>query len=168
MGRKFFLLALIFLLPHTVALAQTGEQKEEPGIFAMREDLQGERLEGYFLLPPEEITVATQDGKEETVPSKYLKSIVVEEIKDQSLIADPKQEATYSVRLENGQKIYTFRKKYTLSLNASLGLVTKSVDPATISNLFSKGSSQTQTMRSGKEESLIQGETIFFGLELKF
>lgn len=165
MGWKCFLLALIFLLPHMVALAKTEEQKEEPGIFAMGEDLQEERLEGYFLLPPK---VATQDGKEETVPSKYLKSIVVEEIKDQSLIADPKREAQYSVRLENGQKIFTFRKKYTLSLNASLGLMTKNPDLATISNLFSKGASQTQTIRSGKEESLIQGETLFFGLELKF
>ena len=166
MERRFFLLALIFLLPHSAALAQTEEQKETPSI--LLQDIQGENSEGYFLLAPEEIAASTKDDKEKTGPSKYLKSITLDKIKDESLVADPKQEAKYSVRLENTQKIYTFRKKYTLSLNASLGVVTRTIDPAAIYSLFAKDSSQAQTMGSGRDESLIQDQSIFFSLQFRF
>ena len=168
MGQKLFLSALILLLSHSVAVAQTEGQKETPSILMTLQDLQGERSEGYFLLPPEETTVSAKNDKEKTGPSKYLKSITLDKIKEESLVADAKQEAKYSVRLENSQRIYTLRKKYTLSLNASLGLVTRTVDPAAIYNLFSKDSSQAPAIRSGKDEPLVEDKSIFFSLQLSF
>jgi len=168
MGRKLFLLALISLLFHSVALAQIGGLKETPSILMTLPDVQGERSEGYFLLPPRETTVSVKDDKENTGLSKYLKSITLGEIKEESLVADPRQEAKYSLRLENSQRIYAFRKKYTLSLNASLGLVTRTVDPASIYTLFSRESSQTPAIRQSEDQSLVADKSIFFSLQLSF
>jgi hypothetical protein len=166
MGRKLFLLALISLLPHSLAMAQTEEQEKAPSI--LLQDIQRERSEGYFLLPPGEVMVSAKDDKEMTGPLKYLKSLTVDKIKEESVVADANQEAKYSLRLENSQRIYTFRRKYTLSLNAGLGLVTGTVDPASIYSLFSKNSSQTQAIRSGKDEPLIADKSLFFSLQLRF
>jgi hypothetical protein len=166
MGRKLFLLALISSLSHSLAVAQAEEQEKTPSI--LLQNIQGETSEGYFLLPPGEVMVSAKDDKEMTGPLKYLKSLTLDKIKEESVVADAKQEAMYSLRLENSQRIYTFRKKYTLSLNAGLGLVTGTVDPASIYSLFSKESSQTQAMRSEKDEPLIGDKSVFFSLQLRF
>ncbi len=168
MRRKLFLLALLSLLSHSVALAQIEGRKETPSILMTLPDIQGERSEGYFLLPPRETMVSVKDDKENTGLSKYLKSITLGEFKEESLVADPRQEAKYSLRLENSHRIYTFGRKHTLSLNASLGLVTRTVDPATIYTLFSGDSSQTPAMRQSEDQPLVADKSIFFKLQLSF
>jgi hypothetical protein len=169
MGRKFFFLTLIFFLSYSFALGQTDEEKDKPNIFAVVRDEQGDILEGYLRSQPEEVTVSSKDNQEKIIPSKYLKSITLEKIKQEGPASvDPKLEARYSVRLENSQEIYTLRKKYTFSLNTNVGVITKSIDPEMINSIISKDASQAQATRTDKDKSLIQDKSIVFSLEFKF
>lgn len=168
MGRKIFFGALIFLLSYSFAQGQSEEQGDKPNIFAVVKDVQGDILEGYLRVQPEEIRVTSKDNQEKIIPSKYIRSITLEKIKDEGLASvDPKQEIKYSVRLENSQEVYTLRNKYTFSVNTNLGVVTKSIDPELINSLL-KDSSNTQTLRTDKEKSFIQDKSIVFSLEFKF
>ena len=170
MGRKFFLLTLIFFLSYSLALGQTEAPKEKSNIFAVVKDGQGDILEGYLRSQPEEVTLSSKDNQEKIIPSKYIKSINLETIKNEGPAGvDPKQQAKYSVRLENSQEIYTLRKKYTFSLNTNVGVVTKTIDPEMINNLLSKDSSQAQTaMKPDRDKPFIQDKSIVFSLEFKF
>ena len=172
MRRKFFFLILIFFFSYSLAFAQTddeGEQKDKPNIFAVVKDEQGDILEGYLRSKPGDVTVTSRDNQEKVIPSKYIKSITLEKVKPIGPPnLDPKQEAQYSVRVENSQEIYTLRKKYTFSLNTNLGVVTKSIDPETINSVLSKEASQSQAMGTDKDKSLIHDKSIIFSLEFKF
>lgn len=169
MGRKFFFFPLILLLSCSMALGQTQDQKEKPNIFAVVRDGQGETWEGYLRVQPEDITVSSEDNQEKTIPSKYVKSISLEKIKEVGPASvDPKQEVKYSVRLENSQEIYTLRKKYTFSLNTNMGVVTKTIDPEMINSLISKDASQAQGLKADKDKPFIQDKSIVFSLEFKF
>ena len=169
MGPKFSFLILMFFLSCSLALGQTDEQNEQPNIFAIVKDEQGDTLEGYLRSQPEEVTVSSKDSQEKTIPSKYIKSITLEKIKEGGpATLDPKLESRYSVRVENSQEIYTLRKKYTFSLNTNLGVVTKSIDPEMINSIISKDASQAQATRTDKDKPLIQDKSIVFSLEFKF
>jgi hypothetical protein len=167
--RKLFFWALIFFFFSAPALGRTEEEKEALSILALVKDGAGDTLEGYLRSQSEEVTVASKDNEEKVIPAKYLKSITLEKVKQEGAATlDPKQEARYSVRLENSQEIYTLRKKYTFSLNTSLGVVTRSIDPETISSLVSKYGSQAQAAGTEKEKPFIQDKSIVFSLEFKF
>ena len=173
MGRKILFFIFLFLFPCSIALAQSEEQKEEqkeePNILAVVKDAQGGVLEGYLRPQPEDVTVSSKDSEEKKIPAKYIKSITLEKIKEEGPAKiDPKQEAKYSVRVENSQEIYTLRKKYTFSLNTDLGLVTKSIDPETINRILSKDVSAAEAQKSDKDKGFILDKSIIFSLEFKF
>lgn len=173
MGRKILFFVFLFLFPCSIALAQSEEQKEEqkeePNILAVVKDAQGGVLEGYLRPQPGEVTVSSKDNQEKKIPAKYIKSITLEKIKEEGPAGvDPKQEAKYSVRLENSQEIYTLSKKYTFSLNTNLGLVTKSIDPETVNRILSKDVSAAEAQKSDKDKGFILDKSIVFSLEFKF
>lgn len=157
---------MAFFLLSSVALAQGPAPEEKKGIYAIVKDGQGETVEGYLRLSTDELAVRSKENQEKTVPVKYIKSITLEKTKDEAPGEDPKREATYTIRLENSQEIYTLHKKYTFSLNTNLGLVTKTIDPDKINSLFSKDASQSAKIDDGKP--FFQDKSIIFSLEFKF
>ena len=166
MKRAIIIFTLGFLLFPSFALAQTQATPEKPGIYAVVKDTKGETVEGFLRLGPDELTVQTQENQEKTIPVKYIKSIALEKTADPLPGGDPKRGASYSVRLENSQEIYTLRKKYTFSLNTNLGLVTKTIDPDQVNKLFSKDPSSGIGPADGKP--FISDQSVVFSLEFKF
>jgi len=165
---RFFMiiLALALLLFPSLALAQGQVSEEKSNIYTVVKDSQGETVEGFLRFQSDELTVRSRDNQEKSIPVKYIKSITLEKIKDGVPGEDPKREPTYSVRMENSQEIYTLRKKYTFSLNTNLGVVTRSIDPETVSNYFAKEGSQTGKSENGKP--FIQDKSFVISLEFKF
>jgi len=159
-------LPMAFFLLSSVALAQGPAPEEKKSIYAIVKDGQGETVEGYLRLSTDELAVRSKENQEKTVPVKYIKSITLEKTKDEAPGEDPKREATYTIRLENSQEIYTLHKKYTFSLNTNLGLVTKTIDPDKVNSLFSKDASQSAKIDDGKP--FFQDKSIIFSLEFKF
>jgi len=157
---------MAFFLLSSVALAQGPALEEKKGIYAIVKDGQGETVEGYLRLSTDELAVRSKGNQEKTIPVKYIKSITLEKTKDEAPGEDPKREATYNIRLENSQEIYTLHKKYTFSLNTNLGLVTKTIDPDKVNSLFSKDASQSAKVDDGKP--FFQDKSIIFSLEFKF
>jgi hypothetical protein len=170
MSRHFLLFTIPFLFICSIALAQNEPQKKELlDIYAIVKDSQNSILEGYISNHPYEVTVSSKDNQEKKIPSKYIKSITLENISGVGLASlDPKQEAKYSVRLENSQEIYTLRKKYTFSLNSNVGVVTRSIDPELINNIIPKDLSNIPTQTSVADKPFIQDKSIIFSLEFKF
>ncbi len=166
MNIKTYLLIPFLLFSFLNGWAQTETKSEVPDVLAVIKDGKGEVLEGYLRFRPEEVTVSAKDNREKVIPSKYIKSITLEKVKDESSGRDPKLEARYSVRVENSQEIYTLKKKYTFSLNTNLGMVTKTLDPEVINNYLFKETSQT--IKLEKDKPLIQDKNIVFSLEFKF
>ena len=166
MNRKTLFLIPVLLCSFLNAWAETQGKPGVPDVLAVIKDGEGEVLEGYLRFRPEEVTVATPENQEKTIPSKYIKSITLEKIKEETLGKDPRLEARYSVRVENSQEIYTLKKKYTLSLNTNLGMATKTLDPELINNIFFKEPFQTE--KSDKDKPFIQDKSIIFSLEFKF
>ena len=75
-------------------------------------------------------------------------------------------ESYYSVRLKNSQEIFTLQKKYTFSLNSSVGVMTRNIDPEAVKN-----SSQKDSSVAGKPESsqpFIRDKGAVLSLEIKF
>lgn len=166
MNPTTLLLIPALLFSFLSAGAETRGASQIPVVLAVIKDGKGELLEGYLRFRPEEITVSTQDHREKVIPSKYIKSIVLEKVNEESPGKDPRVEARYSVRVENSLEIYTLKKKYTFSLNTSLGMVTKTIDPETINNVLFKETAQTVKLE--KEKSFIQDKSIVFSLEFNF
>jgi hypothetical protein len=70
-----------------------------------------------------------------------IESIKVEKIQEGLPGADKLGgESYYSVRLQNNQEIFTLQKKYTFSLNTSVGVVTKNIDPEAVKYFLQKDS----------------------------
>ena len=169
MNRNFLLFTIPFFFICSIALAQNEPKKKELNIFAIVKDSQDSVLEGYISNQPYEVTVSSKDNQEKKIPSKYIKSITLEKISEVGPVSlDPKQEAKYSVRLENSQEIYTLRKKYTFSLNTNVGVVTRNIDPEIINNIISKDLSSSPTQTSVADKPFIQDKIIIFSLEFKF
>ena len=164
---KFIFLALPLLLSPPILLAQVQFLQEKESIHAIVKDVKGERLEGYLRLYPNEITVSTKDGQEKSIPLKIVESIKVEKIQGGIPGADqPGAESYYSVRVQNGQEIFTLKKKVTFSLNTSAGVVTKTLDPEVGQSSLRKDASSA--IRSQGEQSFIRGEGVALSLEIKF
>lgn len=138
---------------------------DKKAIYAVLKDERGEIIEGLLKSGLEEILVQTKDNQEKLIPIKYIKSITLEKTKNLLPEEASKREATYTVRLENSQEIYTLKKKYTFSLNTNLGLVTKTIDPEIINKIFNKDQA---SLKSEDEKPFLQEKSIVFSLEFKF
>jgi len=163
---KSILLVLVFLLTPSILLADSSLLPEKENIYVIVKDLQGNTLEGYLLLEPQEVIVSTEDNDEKSIPMNIIESIKVEK-KQGGLPEVDKlgRESYYSVRLQNSQEILTLEEKYTLSFNTSVGVVTKNLDPEAL-----KHSSESSTLTNKPEinESLIRDQSVILSLEFKF
>ncbi len=163
---RFIFLVLVFLLAPAIILAQPLLQEKE-NIYVIVKDIQGNRLEGYLRLYPNEVTVSTEDNKEKSIPLKMIESIKVEKIQGGIPGADKLGgESYYSVRLQNSQEIFTLQKKYTFSLNTSVGVVTKTIDPEAVKDSLQKDSSLVSKPESGQP--FIRDKSVILSLEIKF
>jgi hypothetical protein len=164
---KSILLVLIFLLTPSILLADSSLLPEKENIYVIVKDLQGNTLEGYLLLEPQEVTVSTEDNKEKSIPMSIIESIKVE--KKQGGIPEVDKlgrESYYSVRLQNSQGILTLEEKYTLTFNTSVGVVTKNLDPEALHR-----SSERDSTLANKPESngpFIRDQSVILSLEFKF
>ncbi len=164
---KFIFLILVFLLTPTIILAQSPLLQEKENICVMVKDMQGNRLEGYPQLYPQEVTVSTEDNKEKSIPLRMIESIKVEKIPGGLPGADKLWgESYYSVRWKNSQEIFTLEKKYTFSLNTSVGVVTKNIDPEAVKHSLQKDSTLASKPESNRP--FIQGPDVILSLEIKF
>jgi hypothetical protein len=150
-----------------VALAQTNDKPEKDGIYVVVEDVRGEKLEGYLRFSPEELLVSTKDNQEKFVPLKNIEFIKLEKMTGGVPGGDQGGgEEYYSVKLQNSQELFTLRKKYTFSLSTSLGLVTQTVDPERVGNLFQKNS--VPAAKSQGDKPFVRDKSVIFSLEFKF
>jgi len=164
---KFIFLVLLFLLTPAIILAQSTVLQQKENIYVIVKDIQGNRLEGYLQLYPKEVTVSTEDNKEKSIPLRMIESIKLEKIQEGLPGADKLEgESYYSVRLRNSQEIFTLQKKYTFSLNASVGVVTKNIDPEAVKNSFQKDSSIAS--KSESNQPFIRDKSVILSLEIKF
>jgi len=164
---KFFFLILILISVPAVALTQPQDKQEKDGIYVVVKDVQGEKLEGYLRFSPEELLVSTKDNQEKSVPLKNIEFIKLEKITGRVPGGDQAgSEEYYSVKLQNNQELFTLRKKYTFSLSTSLGLVTQTVDPERVGNLFQKDSASAP--KSQGDKPFVRDKSVVFSLEFKF
>jgi hypothetical protein len=164
---KFVFLSFLFLLTPTILLAQAQPLQEKESIYAIVKGINGERLEGYLRLYPNEIAVFTKDDQEKSIPVKIIESIKVEKM--QGGIPGVDQlggESYYSVRVQNSQEIFTLKKKVTFSLNTSAGVLTRTLDPEM--GQGSSGKDSSSILKSQSEQPLIRGEGVALSLEIKF
>ena len=75
-------------------------------------------------------------------------------------------EGYYSVKLQNSQELFTLRKRYTFSLGTSLGLITQTVDPDMVGNLFQKDSASAAKPQGDKP--FVRDKNVVLSLEFKF
>jgi hypothetical protein len=159
--------ALAFLLTSSIALAQNNPLQEKENVFIEIKDYQGQKLQGYLQLDPDEITVSTKDNQEKSIPLKLIESIKVEKIPSGLPGAEPVgEESYYSVRLKNSQEIFKLRKKFTFSLSTDVGVITRTIDPEMAHESFQKDLSPATDLKS--EPSFIRDKNVIFSLEIKF
>ncbi len=164
---KFIFLVLVFLLTPAILLAQSPLLQEKEDIYVMVKDIQGNRLEGYLQLYPQEVTVSTKDNKEKSIPLSMIESIKVEKIQEGLPGADKLGgESHYSVRLQNSQELFTLQKKYTFSLNTSVGVVTRNIDPGAVKHFLQKDS--TLSNKPESNQPFIRDQSVILSLEIKF
>jgi hypothetical protein len=164
---KFIFLVLVFLFTPAIILAQSPLFQEKENIYVMVKDIEGNRFEGYLQLYPQEVTISAKDNKEKSIPLSMIESIKVEKIQEGLPGADKLGgESHYSVRLQNSQEIFSLQKKFTFSLNTSVGVVTKNIDPEAIKNSLQKDS--TLSNKSQNNQPFIQDQSVIFSLEIKF
>ena len=164
---KSILLLLIFLLTPAILLAESALLPDNEHIYVIVKDMQGNTLDGYLLLYPEEVTVSTEDNKEKSIPMSIIESIQVEK-KQGGLpaVENLGRESYYSVRLQNSQEILTLQEKYTLRFNTSVGVVTKNLDPEAIKHSSERDSTLADKPES--DEPLIRDQSVILSLEFKF
>jgi hypothetical protein len=166
-GFKLTFLLILFLLIPAITSAQPQLLQGKEGIYAVIKDTKGDRVEGYLLLDPPEIAVSTKDNQEKSVPLKLIESIKLEKIQGGIPGADRLGgESYYSVRVQNSQEIFTLKKKYTISLNTSVGLVTKTIDPEMVQDSSRKDSSPSDQSRS--KQPFVRDKNVILTLEIKF
>ena len=169
---KSIFLVLIFLLTPAMVLAESSLLTEKENVYVMVRDVQGDTWEGYLLLYPQEVTVSTKDNKEKSIPMSIIESIKVEKL--QAGLPELDQlgrESYYSVRLQNSQEILTLQEKVTLSLNTSVGVVTKNLDPEAAKHSSLKDSTLEDSIPgnpSEKSESFFRDQSVIMSLEVRF
>jgi hypothetical protein len=164
---KLLFLVFVFLLSPAMIMAQSPLLQKKDDIYAIGGDRQGNRLEGYLQLYPNEISVSTKDNKEKSIPLEMIESIKVEKIQGPIPAIDKLGgDSYYSVRLQNSQEIFTLQKKVTVSLNTSVGVVVKTVDPEAVRDSSLKDSSFASKHESSPLS--IRDKNVVFSLEIKF
>jgi hypothetical protein len=109
---------------------------------------------------PEKLPVSTKDNQEKSILEKIIQSIKLGKIFGGIPGADrPGAESYYTVRFQNNQDLFTLDNKYTFTLNTSLGLMTKTLDPET---------GNRSSGRSPTGQPFIRHESVGFSLEFKF
>jgi hypothetical protein len=167
MKLKLLFLILMLIFASTIALAQPQDKQDSEDIYVVVEDAQGKKLEGYLRFSPEELLVSTKDEQEKSVPLKNIEFIKLEKITGGVPGGDlGESEGYYSVKLQNSQDLFTLRKKYTFSLNTSLGLITQTVDPERVGNLFQRNSAPAA--KSEGDKPFVRDKSVVFSLEFKF
>ena len=81
------------------------------------------------------------------------------------------RESYYSVRLQNSQEILTLQEKVTLSLNTSVGVVTKNLDPEAVKRSSQKDSTLEDSIPgnpSERSESFFRDQSVIMSLEVRF
>jgi len=166
MKRNLICLGLLFLMLCTTAWGQDvlRDQTEKP--YAVIEDVQGKRVEGYLSLYPKEITVTSDGKKEKALPFKAIESITFEKVDPGVPGADRRGEAQYSVRMKNSNEVYTLKDKYSLRINTELGVIVKEIDAETVQSYLRKDPSSAPG--ASTPGSLIKDKSFIFSLELKF
>jgi hypothetical protein len=158
---------MAFLFIPATLLALPPLLQEEENIYVTVKDIEGNRLEGYLQQYPWDVTVSTEDNKEKSIPLSMIESIKVEKIQEGLPGADQLGgESYYSVRLQNSQEIFSLQKKFTFSLNTSVGVVTKSIDPEAIKYSFQGDSALSRKPESNQP--FIRDQSVILSLEIKF
>jgi predicted amino acid dehydrogenase len=151
---------LVFLFIPTIVQAQSQVRDEKETIYAAIKEAQGERIEGYLHFYPEALPVSTKDNQKKSIPRKIIESIKLEKVFGGIPGAElPGGESYYSVHFQNNQDLFTLDKKYTFTLNTSLGLMTKTLDPE---------AANRSSGRSLTGQPFIRHESVGFSLEFKF
>ena len=164
---KFIILFLVLLLTPAITLAESPLLQEKENTYGTIEDIQGNRLEGYLQLYPQDVTVSAEDNKEKSVPLSMIESIKVEKVQGGPPGANELDgESHYSVRMQNSQEIFTLQKKYAITLNTDVGVVTKNLDPEAIK--YSSEKDSTLANKSGGDEPLIRDQSVILSLEIRF
>jgi hypothetical protein len=152
-----FILSLLFLLVPTLTQAQNQAPEETKTIYEVAKDAQGDKAEGYVLVNPDKLTLSAKEYQEKSTPPERLEFVKVEKI--EGIIPEAiSRESYYSVRLQKGQEIYTVKDKYTISLNTSVGVLTRMIDPLRTFDVFKDSSGQ----------SFIRDKNLLLSLELRF
>jgi hypothetical protein len=163
---KSILLVLLLVFTPAILLAESPLPAEKKHIYVIVKDMEGNVLDGYLLLYPEEVTVSTKDNKEKSIPVNIIESIQVE--KKQGALPEVDRlggESYYSVRLQDSREILTLEEKYTLSFKTSVGVVTKNLDPEAIKHSSERDSTLA---KPESNEPLIRDQSVIFSLELRF
>ena len=167
MKRNLICVGLLFLMVCTTARGQDvlRDQSEKP--YAVIQDVQGKRVEGYLSMYPKEITVTSDEKKEKALPFRAIESITFEKVDPGVPGADRRGEAQYSVRMKNSNEVYTLKNKYSLSINTDVGVIIKEIDPETVQSYLGKEPSSPPS-GSSTSKSLIRDKSFVLSLELKF
>jgi len=164
---KFLFLTLMLIFAPAFTCVQAQDYQGKKDMFVVVKDIQGEKLEGYLRFSPEELLVSTKDNQETSVPLKNIEFIKLEKITGG--VPGGGQvgsEGYYSVKLQNSQELFTLRKKYTFSLNTSLGLITQTIDPESVGNHFQRDSAPAP--KSQADKPFVRDKSVAFSLEFKF
>jgi hypothetical protein len=169
MVRNSCWIVLSFLLLIACSAAWAGDKSngdnEKP--YAVVEDLQGKRLEGYLSVFPKEVTVTSKEKEEKTLPLKAIESITLEKVNPGIPGANlPSGGGFYSVRLKNSQEVYALTNKYSLHINTELGVMIREIDPDTVQSFFRKDPAPVPTPSTTAP--LIRNQSVIFSIELKF
>lgn len=171
MGMMIFLVITLLFLPSGLwAQDQApGGKKEETNkdtIYVVVKDAKGEETSGFLHFNSDELSIISTNKEEKSVPVKYIQSITLEKVRDLAPGEEyAKKGYAYSVRLENSKEIYTLGKKYTFNLNTSVGVVTKTIDPETVANGFSRDLAEAKV---DSAKSFFRDKSVIFSLQFKF
>ena len=153
-----FILSLLFLLMPTLTRAQLQVPQEKKTIYEAAKDAQGDKAEGYGMVNPDKLILSTKEYQEKSTPPELTEFVKLEKIEGK-IPEGISGESYYSVRLQKNQEIYTLKDKYTISLNTSVGVLTKMIDPVRALDLFKKDPSG---------QPFIRDKNLILSLELRF
>jgi hypothetical protein len=137
--------------------AQLQAPEETKTIYEVAKDAQREKAEGYVMVNPDKLTLSAKEYQEKSTSPELIESIKLEKIEGK-IPEGISGEGYYSVRLQKNQEIYTLKDKYTISLNTSVGVLTKMIDPLRTFDVF----------KDSFSPSFIRDKSLMFSLELKF
>ena len=152
-----FILSFLFLVAPTLTQAQNQGPEEKRTIYDVAKDAQGDKAEGYVMVNPDKLTLSTKEYQEKSTPPELVEFVKLEKIEGK-IPEGISGEGYYSFRLQKNQEIYRLKDKYTISLNTSVGVLTRMIDPLRTFDVFKDSSGQ----------SFIRDKNLLLSLELRF